>query len=563
MSVADELAQMCEQAWGQSILDFDYVIVGAGSAGCVLADRLTASGKCRVLVLEAGGSDLRFWVQMPLGYGKTFYDPAVNWMYAAEPDPGLNGQRDFVPRGKVLGGSSSINAMVYIRGHREDYEDWKRAGNVGWGWDDVLPAYKAMEDDAAGDPAYRGRGGPLTLSGLGDGAHPLCEPYLKSAEAAGLNINPDFNGAEQEGVGLYQYTIRGGRRLSAARAFLRPAMKRQNLKVETHAHVMRVLFDGRRATGVEYVQRGQRHVVKAGEVILAGGAINSPQLLQLSGIGPGALLQSLGLPVVADNPNVGARMQDHHGINYTWRMTVPTLNDALRPWWGKLKAGLQYVLTRRGPLSLSINQGGGFFRTDPGQPRPNMQLYMQAFSTLIPKAGERPLLTPDPFSGFSLGLSNCRPTSAGEVMISSPDPFAHPRISFNAYGTENDVTEMLAAVKFLREIASHEPLKGLMAEELRPGPEVVSDDEIIDDFRQRSGTVYHQACTCRMGPDPATSVVDPALRVHGVEGLRVCDASVFPNLIAGNTNAPAMMVGWRGAEIILRDDASLAARNSI
>ena len=532
---------------------FDYIIVGAGSAGSVLADRLSASGVHRVLLLEAGGTDRRFYVQMPLGYGKTFYDMKVNWMYQAEPDPGLNGQRDFYPRGKILGGSSSINAMVYIRGHHQDYEDWRAAGNTGWGWDEVLSAYLKLEDYAEGDPALRGRGGPLTITDLGDQQHPLCAPYLKAAQAAGLPFTPDFNGAQQEGVGLYQYTIKGGIRNSAARAFLRPAMRRKNLRVETEAQATRILFEGRRAVGVAYAQRGQQRQARAREVIVAGGAINAPQLLQLSGVGPGALLQSLGIPVLQDNPNVGARMQDHHGINYTWRMHVPTLNDALRPWWGKLRAGLQYILTRRGPLSLSINQGGGFFRTHAHMTRPNMQLYMQAFSTLIPKAGERPILSPDPFSGLSLGLSNCRPTSTGEVMITSPDPFAHPKISFNAFSTDGDVEEMLAAVKFLRRIAAEEPLKGLMAEELRPGPTVVSDEALIDDFRQRSGTVYHHSCTCRMGPDPASSVVDSRLRVHGVEGLRVCDASVFPNLIAGNTNAPAMMMGWRGAQIILED----------
>ncbi len=532
---------------------FDYIIVGSGSAGSVLADRLTASGKHRVLLLEAGGTDWRFYVQMPLGYGKTFYDKSVNWMYKAEPDPGLNGQSDFYPRGKLLGGSSSINAMVYIRGHRQDYEDWRAAGNVGWGWDEVLATYRKIEDYAAGDPDLRGRGGPLTITDLGSQAHPLCKPYLEAAEKAGLPFTPDFNGKSQEGAGLYQFTIKGGIRNSAARAFLHPAMKRKNLLVETHAQATKILFEGKRAVGVAYVQRGMKLDAKGREVILAGGAINSPQLLQLSGIGPGALLQSLGIPLVHANANVGARMQDHHGINYTWRMKVPTLNDELRPWWGKLKAGLQYVLTRKGPLSLSINQGGGFFRTHPEMTRPNMQLYMQAFSTLIPKAGERPILNPDPFSGLSLGLSNCRPTSTGEVMIKSPDTLVHPKISFNAYGTNSDVEEMLAAVKFLRKIAAQEPLKGLMAEELRPGPEINTDEAMINDFRQRSGTVYHHSCTCRMGPDEATSVVDSRLRVHGVEGLRVCDASVFPNLIAGNTNAPAMMVGWRGAEIMLED----------
>lgn len=535
----------------EAALTFDYVIVGAGSAGCVLANRLSEDEPSTVLLLEAGGTDQRFFVQMPLGYGKTFYDKRINWMYQAEPDPGLNGQRDYYPRGKLLGGSSSINAMVYIRGQAEDYDDWRAAGNTGWGWDEVRAAYLKMEDYPAGDPQYRGRGGPVHITDLGREAHPLCKPFLQAAEAAGLPFTPDFNGARQEGVGLYQFTTKGGRRLSAARAFLHPVMRRKNLDVQMNAHATRIIFEGRRAVGVEFMQQGLKGFIRARrDVIVSGGAINSPQLLQLSGIGPGALLRQHGIPVVVDNPNVGARMQDHHGINYTWRMKVPTLNDALRPWWGKLRAGLQYLLLRNGPLSLSVNQGGGFFRTHPELDRPNMQLYMQAFSTLIPREGERPILTPDPFPGLSLGLSNCRPTSTGEVMIKSPDPFTHPRISFNAFSTEKDVVEMLAAVKFLRAIAAQEPLRSLMAEELRPGPQVVSDDRLIDDFRQRSGTVYHHSCTCRMGPDPASSVVDPQLRVHGTEGLRVCDASVFPNLIAGNTNAPSMMVGWRGAEII-------------
>lgn len=538
-------------------MQFDYIIVGAGSAGCVLAERLTANGRNTVLVLEAGGSDRRFFVHMPLGYGKLFYNPSVNWMYRAEPDPGLAGQSDFWPRGKILGGSSSINAMVYIRGHWQDFEDWKRAGNPGWGWGDVLPAYRALEDYDQGADEFRGSGGPLRVTTPGADLHPLCDPFVRATEKTGLNYNRDFNGADQEGVGYYQLTTRGGRRLSAARAFLRPAMKRKNLRVETHAMVTGLLFEeGRRAVGVEYERHGATVSVKAGrEVILSGGAINSAQLLQLSGIGPGTQLKSHGIAVREDNANVGANLQDHVGINYTWRMKVPTLNDALRPWWGKLRVGMRYLLTRGGPLSLSVNQGGGFFRTSPDLDRPNMQLYMQAFSTLIPKEGERPLLTPDPFPGLSLGLSNCRPTSRGEIMIRSPDPRQSPRITPNAYGTDHDIQEMLAAVKYLRVIAAQEPLASLMAEELRPGPSVQSDEDLIGDIRLRSGTVYHPSCTCRMGPDPASSVVDPRLRVHGFEGLRVCDASAFPSLIAGNTNAPAMMMGWKGAELILADAA--------
>jgi choline dehydrogenase len=532
----------------------DFIIVGAGSAGSVLAERLSADGRFRVLVIEAGGTDRRFYVQMPLGYGKLFYDPAVNWMYKTQPDPGLAGQRDHWPRGKLLGGSSSINAMVYIRGHRSDYEDWQAAGNPGWGWEDVLAAYRAMEDNEAGGDDWRGTGGPLFISENRRGLHPLVDSFIAAGKAAGLAQVADFNGPEQEGVGTYQLTVKTGRRNSAARAFLRPAMKRPNLAVLTHAQVTRVVMEAGRAMGVEVMQRGTGRVIRArAEVILAGGAINSPQLLQLSGIGPGALLAGLGLPVLRDNPNVGDHLSDHQGLNYTWRMNVPTLNQVLRPWWGKLAAGARYLLTGRGPLSLSINQGGGFFRTRPDLERPNMQLYMQAFSTLIPRDGERPLLTPDPFAGMSLGLSNCRPTSRGHIRLASPDPLAHPAITANAYSTDHDVAEMLDAVKFLRTLAAQPPLARLIEEELRPGPECRTDDEMIADFRARSGTVYHPSCTCRMGPDPASSVVDARLRVHGVAGLRVCDASVFPTLIGGNTNAPAMMVGWKGAGIILAD----------
>ncbi|MBI1218934.1 MAG: choline dehydrogenase [Rhodobacteraceae bacterium] len=534
----------------------DFIIVGAGSAGCVLANRLSESGKYRVTLLEAGGTDRRLFVQMPLGYGKLFYNPAVNWMFKTEPEPGLLGQRDHWPRGKLLGGSSSINAMVYIRGHRADYDDWAAAGNPGWGWDDVLPAYRALEDNEEGADAFRGAGGPLFISANRTGLHPLVQDYFAACAAAGLPRNPDFNGATQEGAGNYQMTIHGARRNSAARAFLRPAMKRANLRVITGAQATRVLIEAGRAVGVEYRRGAETLTLRARrEVILSGGAINSPQLLQLSGIGPGALLQSLGLAVARDNANVGDHLSDHQGINYTWRMKVPTYNEELRPWWGKLRAGMQYFLGGRGPLSKSINHGGGFFRTSPDLDRPNMQLYMQAFSTLLPREGERPVLSPDPFPGMSLGLSNCRPTSRGRVWLGTPDPLAAPKMIANAFTTDHDVQEMLLAVKYLRRIAAQAPLARLITEELRPGPEVTTDAALIEDFRRRSGTVYHPSGTCRMGPEAATSVVDARLRVHGVGGLRVCDASVFPNLVSGNTNAAAMMVGWKGAAIILADAA--------
>ncbi len=534
--------------------EFDFVVVGAGSAGCVLADRLSADGRHKVLVLEAGGSDRRFWIQVPLGYGKTFYDASVNWMYQAEPDPGLAGNADYWPRGKVLGGSSSINAMVYVRGAASDFDRWEQLGNPGWGWRDVLPAFRAIEDSQAGGSEWRGKGGPLHVSEVSARMHPLCRAFIAAGIEAGLPFNPDFNGPSQEGIGIYQITTKGGRRMSAARAFLRPAMRRANLRVRTEAQATRLLFDGRRVVGIEYRQGGAIHATRARrEVVLAAGAVNSPQLLQLSGLGPAALLQRHGIAVVSDLPAVGSHLQDHVGLNYTYRANVPTLNGELRPWIGKLWAGLRYLSCGSGPLSLSLNQGGGFFRTRPDLIEPNMQLYFQALSTLRPKAGERPLLTPDPFPGFSIGLSSCRPTSAGRIEIGSADPFAAPRIMPNAFGTDHDVREMLEAVKFIRRLAAQPALAKFIDAELLPGPDCRSDEALIDDFRRRSGTVYHPVSTCRMGSDPGRSVVDVGLKVHGIGGLRVADASVFPSLISGNTNAAAFMTGWKGSDLILGD----------
>jgi choline dehydrogenase len=535
---------------------YDFIVVGSGSAGSVVAERLSASGRYSVLVLEAGGTDRRFYVQMPLGYGKTFFDPAVNWNYHAEPDPGLAGNSDHWPRGRLLGGSSSINAMVWIRGAREDFDAWAAAGTPGWGYADVLPAFKAIEDNQAGADEWRGIGGPLHVTSCEDAVHPLTRRYLAAARQAGLPLNPDFNGASQEGVGVYQISTRDGRRMSAARAFLRPAMKRKNVRVETNALATRILFEGRRAVGVEYEKNGRRLTARAGrEVIVSAGSVNAPQLLQLSGIGPAPLLRDLGIGLVHANANVGANLQDHVGINYTYKGREKTLNQLLRPWWGKLAVGARYLLARSGPLSLSMNNAGGFFRTDPDQPRPNMQLYFQAFSTVIPKSGERPILTPDPWPGFSIGLSNCRPSSRGEIMIRSANPRDHPRITANAFSTNADVDEMLAAVKFVRKIAAMPAMAECILEEILPGPSITSDADLIQDFRKRSGTVYHPVSTCRMGPDASSAVVDPRLRVHGVEALRVIDASIFPGNITGNTNAASIMTGWKGAQMVLEDNS--------
>ncbi len=535
---------------------YDFVVVGSGSAGSALAERLSRSGRFSVLVLEAGGTDRRFFVQMPLGYGKTFYDPKVNWNFSAEPDPGLAGNVDHWPRGKVLGGSSSINAMVWIRGQPADFDAWAEAGNPGWGFRDLLPLFKAVEDNEAGADDLRGRGGPVHVSDNRERVHPLTRRFLQAAQAAGLPLNQDFNGAQQEGAGVYQITTRNGRRMSAARAFLRPAMRRSNVRVETDAHVTKILLDGKRAAGVEYRPGGRTVRGAAGrEVVLCAGAVSTPLLLQLSGIGPEELLRAHGISVLHAQKHVGRNLQDHQGINYTWKARVPTLNQILRPWWGKALVGMHYLLARRGPLSMSMNQGGGFFRTGTDEIRPNMQLYFQAFSTVLPRPGERPILSPDPWPGFSIGLSNCRPTSRGTIEIRGADPLAPPKIVPNAFSTAHDVDEMLHAVKFLRRIAAEQPMAEIVEEEMLPGPAIRSDADLIADFRRRSGTVYHPVGTCRMGPDPQNSVVDARLRVHGLERLRIVDCSVFPGIVSGNTNAAAIVTGVKGGELILADHA--------
>jgi choline dehydrogenase len=530
---------------------FDYVIVGAGSAGCVLAEALSRDGKSTVAIVEAGGTDRKFFVQMPLGYGKTFYDKSINWNYYAEPDPGLNGQCDFWPRGKLLGGSGSINAMVWIRGDRRDYDEW---GIPGWRYDDVLPAFKALEDNEAGADHHRGVGGPIHVTDCTHRPQLLTDRFLQAGQQAGFAYNKDFNGTSQEGVGIYQINTKRGWRMSAARAFLRPALKRKNVTLIMEAQATKILFEGKRAVGVAIGHRDQRRQLAARRaVVLASGSVNTPQLLQLSGIGPADHLRALGIDVLHDSPAVGHHLQDHLGINYIFRARVPTINQQLGSWWGKLRHGLEFLLLGRGPLSLSLNQGGGFVRSRPGVDRPDVQLYFQAVSTTMAKAGTRPLTDPDPFPGYAIGISSTRPKARGSILIHSADPFAHPTIRANAHGEQEDVEAMLAGVKLIRKIAAQPALADVTAEELAPGPSVQSDDELINDIRNRSGTVYHPCGTARMGIDPATSAVDPHLRVHGLDGLVVADASVFPAVMSGNTNAPTMMVASRAAAWLLSD----------
>jgi len=537
---------------GPSVTEFDFIVVGAGTAGCVLANRLSASGRHTVLLLEAGASDRRFWLRTPIGYGMSFYNPRVNWMYRTEPDPALGGRQGYWPRGKVLGGSSTINAMVFVRGQPRDFDDWAALGNPGWAWSDVLPYFRRLEDSVHGPSAMRGTGGPLRVSDVHADVHPLCENYLRAGEELGLTRNPDINGISNEGVTINQITTRNGLRESASTAYLRPALGRGNLRLETAAHVMRVLFDGRRASGVVVMQRGQEKRFSARcEVILAGGSINSPQLLQLSGVGPGAALQALGIAVVADVPAVGRHLQDHLCIDHVYRSRVPTLNRELGTVWGKLWAGARYLLQRRGPLALSINQGGGFFRSRAGLAHPDMQLYFSPLSYIRAVPGRRALTAPDRFSGFSLSAQPCRPTSRGFLELRSSDPMQAPRIVANSLSTQGDRDDMLAATSFLRTLAAAPSLREIIDHEILPGPSVQTAQSLMDDVAQRASTVFHPVSTCRMGPDPLHAVVDPQLRVHGVSGLRVIDASVFPTLTSGNTNAPTIMLAEKGSDLVL------------
>lgn len=531
---------------------FDYVIVGAGSAGAVLANRLSECGSKRVLILEAGGSDNSIWIKVPLGYGKIFHDARVNWKYTTEPVPGLGGQRSYWPRGKVLGGSSSINAMVYVRGHPRDYAEWNAVA-PGWAWDDIAPLFQRMEDWDGSASTTRGQGGPLPVHDVTDEVHPLTRVYLEAAQQAGIPTNADYNGPDMDGACFYQITTRGGYRASTARSYLKPVRRRSNLDIRTKAHVTRVLFEGKRATGVEYRQNGQLKTVHTrGEVILSGGAINSPQLLQLSGVGPGHILQNHNVPVLVNAPQVGRNLKDHLGSDNYYISKVPSLNQALRPFLGKAKAALHYALMRKGPLSLSLNQGGGFVRLSESSHGPDLQLYFSPVSYTRAPVGVRPLMSPDPFPGFLMGFNPCKPTSVGYLQIKSPDPFVAPELSPNYLDTEHDRALMIAGTRLVRQIADTDALQAVIETELLPGAEADSDAAIAAYIKEKSWTVFHQCSTCRMGRDPATSVVDPRLKVHGLDGLRVADASIFPSIPTGNTNAPAIMVGEKASDLILQ-----------
>jgi len=528
--------------------EFDYIIVGAGSAGCVLANRLTASGRNSVLLLEAGPKDSNIWIHVPLGYGKLFKETSVNWMYQTEPEPGLNGRSVFQPRGKVLGGSSSINGLLYVRGQHEDYDRWRQLGNTGWGFDDVLPYFKKAEDQGRGADDFHGAGGPLPVS---DWRHPdpLSEAFVTAAGETGIPRNDDFNGASQEGAGFFQTTTRRGRRASTAVAYLRPAARQGNLSVETSALAQRILFDGRRAEAVEYRSAGGvvRTARARKEILVSSGAYNSPQLLQLSGVGPADLLRSHGIELVLDAPGVGNDLQDHMQVRMIMRCKQPvTLNDVVNSPLRQVWAGLQYAAFRRGPLTIAAGTAAAFFKTNPRLATPDIQVHFLPFST--DKMGEKL----HAHSAFSASVCQLRPESRGSLRIKSADPKVAPEIRINYLATEVDRTANVEGLKILRKILHAPALRPFVTEEIDPGPKVATDEELLAYCRERGSTIYHPTSTCRMGNDPL-AVVDQRLRVRGIDGLRVIDGSVMPDLVSGNTNAPIIMIAEKASDMILED----------
>ena len=526
---------------------FDYIIVGAGSAGCVLANRLTASGRYRVLLLEAGGADRNLWIHIPLGFGKLFDNAKVNWRYSSEPEPELNNRRIIQPRGKVLGGSSSINGLLYVRGQHEDFDHWRQLGNTGWGFEDVLPYFRRAEDQQRGADNLHGVGGPLAVSDVSE-PHPLCEAFIEAAGQAGYRRNDDFNGATQEGVGYFQLTTKNGRRWSTAVGYLRPARRRPNLKVATDALATRLLFSGRSAVGIEYRQGDSLHTAHAdAEVIVAGGAFNSPQLLQLSGIGPAGLLREHGITVIADMPGVGADLQDHLQVRLQYRCTEPvTMNDVINNWRHRYGAGLRYALSRKGLLTIGAGYAGAFLRTRQELATPDVQIHFLIFSA--DAAGARL----HNFSGFMTSVCQLRPESRGFVHIRSPDPNAPPRIQPQYLTSRLDCDAVVDGLKLLRRIMEQPTMLHYIAQEMDPGRHCTSDADLLAFARRAGTTVYHPTSTCRMGTDPQ-AVVDPRLRLRGFERLRIVDGSIMPALVSGNTNAAIVMIAEKAADMIIED----------
>ena len=536
---------------------FDFIVVGAGSAGCVLANRLSENRRYRVAVLEAGPRDTNFWIHLPIGYGRTMWHKRLNWRFYTEPEPALDGRRIYWPRGRVLGGSSSINGLIVIRGQVEDYDRWRQLGNVGWAWHDVLPYFLELEDNhPLGDQPLHGVGGPLSVSSI-TRRHELIEALITAAERCGVRRTRDFNGANQEGVGYYQLTTHNGWRASAAVAFLRPAEDRDNLTVITGAQVARVLIERRRAAGVLCrIGSALREFRARRGIVLAAGTVQSPQLLMLSGIGPAGHLQEFGIPVVLDRPAVGQNLQDHLQARLLYRCTKPiTTNDALRSRFGRLRMGADWLFRAAGPLAIGINQGGLFTRVLPESQTPDIQLHVGTLSADM--AGGKV----HDFPGFTLSVCQLRPESTGSIMLRSADAFAAPKIYANYLATDTDRRCLTAGIAFTRKLAATPPLADYVAAELAPGPDCRSDADMLAFARRNGATIFHPTGTCRMGADD-DAVVDPRLRVRGIDGLWIADCSIMPSIVSGNTNLPAIMIGAKASDMILDDIGDAADRRA-
>lgn len=532
-------------------MEFDYVIVGAGSAGCVLANRLSDGGKFQVALLEAGGRDSSPWIHIPVGYFKTMGNPKTDWGYETEPDPGLNGRSLKWPRGRVLGGSSSINGLLYVRGQAADYDQWRQLGNAGWGWDDVLPLFKRAESYGGGDPEIRGRQGPLSVS---DSAvsRECVDRYLEAAVNLGYPRNEDYNGASQEGVGHFQLTMRNGRRCSSAVAYLGPAKRRSNLAILTNCPAEQLVFDGARATGIKVRHNGRPVTINVRkEIVLSAGAIGSAQLLMVSGIGAPGELADHGIDVVRDLPGVGKNLQDHLQARPVYKTTLSTINTEINNLFKQGLIAAHYAVTRKGPMTMAASLGTAFLKTRADLAEPDIQFHIQPFSA------SQTINKPHDFNAFTASVLQMRPESTGHVKLKSADMRDHPAIHPNYLATKTDQDTIVAGIRIARRIARTEPAASCITEEYTPGPSVEDDDydALLDWARNNSTTIYHPTGTCKMGQD-AQAVVDEKLRVRGLHGLRVADCSIMPIIVSGNTNAPAIMIGEKASDLILNDIAS-------